>query len=74
MGTGDGQTVGQSVHLQLGTVHPHSDHGSHRVRTAQGKQGKWSEEFPVRENPGTVICSSCKFPVSKDIFVIQSRM
>ena len=27
---------------------------SSRVPTAQGKQGKWSKEFPVRENTGNL--------------------
>ena len=51
-------------------------HGTFRVLTAQGKQGKWSKAFPVREkdrefgnvsktqgkNTGNSICSSCKLP------------
>ena len=49
----------------------------HRVPTAQGKQGKWSKKFPVRENTGNLemlpkhrentgnlVCSSCQFPDS----------
>ena len=49
-----------------------------RVPTAQGKQGKWIKEIPVRENignleilpthredTGNLVCSSCKFNDSK---------
>ena len=46
---------------------------NNRVPTAQGKQGTWPKEFPVRENrefgsfakTGNLVCSSCKFPDSK---------
>ena len=40
----------------------------------RGEKGKWSKEFPVRENPGTVICSSCKFPVSKNIAIFAVNL
>ena len=40
-----------------------------RVPTAQGKQ-----KFPVRENTGNLVGSSCKFPVSKGISIFVAKI
>ena len=62
---------------------------SSRVPTAQGKQGKWSKELPVRENTGNLeilpkrrentenlVCPSCIFPDSKgkDISIFAAKI
>ena len=57
---------------------PLNTHTYNRVPTAQGKQGKWPNKFPVRENAGNLeilpkhrentgnfVCSSSKLPDSK---------